>query len=102
MTCKQFVMRNSQFVINICITKQDEKHEVLRKKKLPTNGNCFIFLQDNVSEVKLYHYTAMRRTRSIAEKETISKKCLIFYILYGIILYGKNIRVDREWGDPLS
>ena len=49
---------------------QAERHEVLRKKK-PQKLNRFIFSQDNVSEAKLYEYTASRKTRSIAEKETI-------------------------------
>ena len=50
-----------------------EKYEVLRKKK-PQKLNRFIFSQDNVSEAKLYEYTASRKTRSIAEKETTKTK----------------------------
>ena len=30
------------------------------------------------------------------------EKTIDFYLIVWYILYGKNIGIDREWGDPLS
>lgn len=57
------------FAIGNCVIFRAIR-ESYRKKK-PQKLNRFIFSPDNVSEAKLYEYTASRKTRSIAEKETI-------------------------------